>query len=124
VVLQGELWQEAVAATRAPGSPSPLAVLPPLNEMFDIASTRTAQSYAHPPFAIFGMLVALALVSAFMIGFGMAGSRHRSRVHMVAYAAVLATVIYLVIDLEFPRLGLIQVSGADQILVDVRKGMD
>ena len=122
--LQGELWQEAVAATRAPGSPTPMALLPPLNEMFDIASTRTAMTQAHPPFAIFGMLVALALVSSFMIGFGMAGSRNRSGVHMVAYAAVLATVIYVIVDLEFPRLGLIQVSGADQILVDVRKGMN
>ncbi len=124
VVLQGELWREAVAVTRAVGSPAPQTVLPPLNEMFDIASTRTAMTQAHPPFAIFGMLVALALVSAFMVGFGMAGSRNRSGVHMLAYAAVLATVIYVIVDLEFPRLGLIQVSGADQILVEVRKGMD
>ncbi len=105
LALQGELWREAVTVTRAAGSPAPQTLLPPLNEMFDIASTRTAITREHPPLAIFAMLVALALVSAFMVGFGMAGSKRRSGLHMLAYAAVLATVIYVILDLEFPRLG-------------------
>ncbi len=69
------------------------------------------------------MLVALALVSAFMVGFGMAGSKRRSGLHMLVYAAVLATVIYVILDLEFPRLGLIRVDAADQLLVEVRESM-
>ena len=124
VGLQGDLWRQAVAATRAAGSPAPQMLLPPLNEMFDTATTRSAQRYAHPPVAIFVMLVGLALVSAFIVGFGMAANRQRTFLHEFAYAAVLATVIYVIIDLEFPRLGLIRVDEIDQILVDVRKGMD
>ena len=124
VGLQGDLWRQAVAATRAAGSPAPQMLLPPLNEMFDTATTRSAQRYAHPPVAIFVMLVGLALVSAFIVGFGMAGNRQRTFLHEFAYAAVLATVIYVIIDLEFPRLGLIRVDEIDQVLVDVRRGMD
>jgi hypothetical protein len=124
VSLQGELWKQAVAAARAPGSPDPLFLLSPLNEMFDIASTRSAQVYSHPPGAILVMLLALALVSAFMVGFGMAGDRGRGRLHALAYSAVLAAVIYLIVDLEFPRVGLIRVDAVDQVLVDVRKGMN
>jgi hypothetical protein len=124
VELQGALWKEAVGATRAAGTPAPQMLLPPLNEMFDMATTRSAQRYAHPPVAIFVMLVGLALVSAFIVGFGMAGNKQRTLLHELAYAAVLATVIYVIIDLEFPRLGLIRVEEIDQVLVDVRKGMD
>ena len=29
-----------------------------------------------------------------------------------------------VVDIEFPRLGLIRVDSWDQVIVDVRKGMD
>ena len=123
LVFQNELWRLAVTAIRTTGT-SPQALLPPINEMFDLAQTRTARSTAHPPAAIFGMLVALALVSAFLIGFGMAGSKDRSFLHEVAYAAVLATVIYLILDLEFPRLGFIRVDAADQVLVETRESMN
>jgi hypothetical protein len=121
--LQSELWKETMAAMRGPGAPSPQGVLPPINEMFDLASTRAARLEAHPPTAIFVMLVALALVSAFLVGFGMAGSKS-SGLHALAYSAVLATVIYLILDFEYPRLGFIRIDAADHLLVDVRKGMN
>lgn len=122
--IQGELWALAVAATRGPGAPAAVVVLPPINEMFDAASSRTLLSLAHPPLAIFLMLVALALVSALMVGYGMAPNAARSVLHAVVYAAVVAAVICLIIDLEFPRLGVIRIDGIDQALVDVRRSMD
>ncbi len=122
-VLQGELWREAVAATR--GSPmNPAIVLGPVNEMFDLASARAAQAYAHPPLAIPTLLITLALVSAFIVGFGMAGNQGRSGLHTLAYAAVMSMVLYLILDLEFPRLGVIRVDSIDQVLVDARKAMN
>lgn len=122
VVLQHELWSQVIAAIRAHGV-SPQGILPPLNEMFDIAAERTARAEAHPPFAIFGMLLVLALVSALMVGFGMAFNKGRNLLHEVAYAAVLSSVIYVIVDLEFPRLGMIRIDSADQVLYDVRQQM-
>ena len=124
VVLQRELWKQAVAIGRLPGSPNPLFLLSPLNQMFDLANSRSAQIHSHPPFAIFAMLVTLALVSSFLVGFGMASNKGRSRVHAVAYAAVLSMVIYLIVDLEFPRLGLIRINGVDGVMVEMRQRMN
>jgi hypothetical protein len=31
--------------------------------------------------------------------------------------------VYVIIDLEYPRLGLIRVDAADQVLVDLRESM-
>jgi len=121
--LQGEIWKEAVAASRTAGMPASLLLLPALNAMFDIASERTAAAYAHPPTALFAVLVALALISAFLVGEGMSESGAASRLHMVSYAAVMAVVVYVVIDLEFPRFGLIRLSGADRFLAEVRQAM-
>jgi len=122
--LGTNLWRLALEATRAAESPSvPMLFLPPLNEAFDVATTRAAQSFSHPPAAIFVMLVGLSLVSAFIVGFGMAGNEH-SRLHQLAYAGVLACTIWVIVDLEFPRLGLIRVDAIDQVLVQTRRGMD
>jgi hypothetical protein len=36
----------------------------------------------------------------------------------------MAVTVYVIIDLEYPRLGLIRVDAADQLLRDVRAGMN
>ena len=40
-----------------------------------------------------------------------------------AFAAVMTGAVYVIIDLEFPRLGLIRVDSYDNALVDVRESM-
>jgi hypothetical protein len=44
-------------------------------------------------------------------------------VHMLAFAAIMAVTVYVILDLEYPRLGLIRVDAADQVLVDLRDSM-
>ncbi len=123
VVLQGEIWSEAVSAARAAGSPASILLPPALNQMIDITTTRLAATQYHPPLVIFVVLAGLALVGSLMVGHSMGGSRKRSVLHMLAYAGVLSVTIYLIFDLEYPRLGFIRVDAADQVLVDVRESM-
>jgi hypothetical protein len=124
-VLQAEIWSEAQRSSRSGGAPAAgVLLLPALNEMFDITTTRLAATRAHPPMVIFVMLVILALVSALLAGYGMAEARRRHWMHPMAYAAVMAVTIYVILDLEYPRVGLIRVDAADQLLHDVRAGMN
>ncbi len=122
--LQGEIWREAVAACRENQSqPTYMLLLPSLNQMFDIAATRTMAAKTHPPAIIFAMLSALVMIGSLLAGVGMAGSATRSWIHIFAFAAILAATLYVVLDLEYPRLGLIQIDAFDQMLVDLRHGM-
>jgi len=100
----------------------PLPV-PALNQMIDIVTTRTAATSIHPPAVIYGMLFILALLSASFAGAAMAGSRSRSSLHLIGFAVIMAASAYLILDLEYPRLGLIRVHEMDQLLVDVRERM-
>jgi hypothetical protein len=123
--LQATIWAQAIAAGQREGA-SPDAIkllLPALNEMFDITTTRTMATQAHPPYVIYGMLIALALASALLAGFGMAGSKSRSWLHIFGFAGVMAVAVYVIIDLEFPRLGLIRVDTFDQALIELRASM-
>jgi hypothetical protein len=123
--LQGDIWAHAVAASRADGAPpaAPMLLLPALNQMFDIATTRVLAMQMHPPAVIFLLLYGLALAGALLAGYGMAAGRARPWLHMVVFAAVTALAVYVIVDIEYPRLGLIRVDAFDQALVDLRAGM-
>jgi hypothetical protein len=123
--LQEELWAASVAASRASGSQqATMLLLPALNEMIDITTTRLMAARHHPPAVIFAMLGALALASALLAGYRMAEAKDRSWLHLVGFAAVIAITFYVTLDIEYPRLGLIRVDAVDDVLVDLRKSMD
>jgi len=123
--LQDAIWQRALAACTKP-LPLPAAnlVIPSLNEMFRIAHARVATARIHPPMFVFGTLVALTLVSAIMVGHGMAGRKTRSLTHIVGYVITMVVVIYLIFQLEYPRLGFIHIESMDQVLVELRQRMN
>jgi uncharacterized membrane protein (DUF485 family) len=98
-------------------------LLPALNPMFDIVTTRTMATQSHPPLIVFIMLALLAFAAAFLAGHGMSGSKARSWIHSVGFALVLTVVVYVIMDMEFPRLGLVRVDSFDQVLVDLRQSM-
>jgi hypothetical protein len=121
--LQGEIWAEAVADCRKVlPVPAAQVLLPAINEMIDITTTRMVATMNHPPWIIYAMLVLLALVSAMLAGYGMGNEKRRF--HKLAFAAILAVTVYVIIDLEFPRMGLIQIKAADKVLMEVREGMN
>jgi hypothetical protein len=123
--LQKDIWSQAVAATRAPGSHPNTAVLllPALNGMIDITTTRTMATRMHPPVIIFVMLLALALAGALLAGHGMSTAKTRSLTHVVVFAAALAVALYVILEIEYPRLGFIRVDAFDEVLVDLRELM-
>lgn len=122
--LQSEIWTLAVSSSREAGGPAPVLLLPALNAMFDIATTRTEATRLDPPMIIFAMLGALTLACSLFAGYDMAIRRHLNVLYSIAFAVVLSVTAYVIIDLEYPRLGLIQVSDSDKVLVDLRRSMN
>jgi len=120
--LQGEIWSGAVEATRAEPQ-ARILLLPALNAMIDIATARTAAFQMHPPTIIFAMLGLVALACALLAGHAMAGLKKRSLLHSLGFAVILTLTVYVILDLEYPRVGLIRVDAMDRILADVRQSM-
>jgi hypothetical protein len=122
--LQGPIWAEAVAACKTGSNPqATILLLPALNQMIDITTTRTMAAEMHPPAVVFIMLAVAALASSLLAGYGMAGGKSRSWVHMLAFAAIMAVTVYVILDIEYPRLGLMRVDAFDRALVELRQSM-
>jgi hypothetical protein len=58
-----------------------------------------------------------------LAGYAMAAGRERSWTHMAGFAVITAVAVYVILDLEFPRHGLIRVDAADQVLIELRESM-
>jgi hypothetical protein len=121
--LQGEIWQAALTGQKEGGQAVVVGLLPALNQMFDIVTTRTKAAQTHPPQIVFAMLALMACAAAFFAGHGMSGSKTRSWVHSLGFAAVLALTVFVILDMEYPRTGFIRLDAFDQVLVDLRQGM-
>ena len=123
--LQRKLWADSIVAAKKSDSPAALPlVLGSLNEMFDITTTRYVALLTHPPLPIYITLVLLALASSVVAGFGMGDMGKRPWLHTIVYAAALTLTVYTIIDLEFPRIGIVRIDRYDQTLIDQRNSMN
>ena len=122
--LQQALWTGAVASSRKDASGlAARLLLPALNEMIDITTTRTIALHTHLPALLFALLIVVALLSAVVAGYALSRRGHHSWLHILLYAGVVAITIYVVIDLEYPRFGLIRLDTADRALAELRNSM-
>ena len=124
VELQNRIWSLALAGAKETGSPAVLSlVLPALNEMIDITTTRLAATRMHPPQIVYVMLVVVALASSFLSGMAMAKSAKRPWLHIAAFTLVICAIIYVILDIEVPRRGFIRVDAADAVLIELRNSI-
>ncbi|MBP8256906.1 MAG: hypothetical protein KAX37_06235 [Opitutaceae bacterium] len=123
--IQQEIWATLIQAVRNDKSlPLSQTVLQPTNEMFDLSTTRLMAAQQHPPLAVFVMLSVLVLVSGLLAGYGMAKSERQSTLHQFGFAAIMAFSVYLILDIEYPRLGLVRIDSFDQSIIELRKSMN
>ena len=64
------------------------------------------------------------LLFGMLVGYSMSVNKSRSWIHTIAFSAIMLLTIYVILDLEFPRMGLIRVDATDQVLVELRKSMN
>ena len=108
--LQTRLWQQAVAVTaEAPQSLPVYRFVGSLNGMNNIHERRLTSLRYHVPGAVMYMLIGVSMVAMGFTGYnaGLTGSRRR--IAMLIMSLTVAGVIMLVVDLDQPARGLIQV---------------
>jgi uncharacterized membrane protein YedE/YeeE len=122
--LQEGIGIRAIAATRAPNSHPDAGklLLPALNNMIDISTTRTILQ-SHTPIIIYGLLFGLGLLCSLLAGYRMASGHRRSWLHLLGFTAITVIIVYVMLDVEYPRAGLIRLETADEMLASVREAM-
>jgi hypothetical protein len=123
-IEQDAIWEQSVT-TCMENSNKPICVqlLPALNEVFDVVDTERLERMIHIPTVIFVMLGITALAASLFAGNGLAKSDTRNWIYTIGIAATISVTTYVIVELEYPRLGLIRVDQIDRALVEVRQTM-
>jgi len=123
--IQEEIWRDAVAATRLSDSHPDAGrlLLPAINNMIDISTTRTMALQLHPPRVVYALLFGLGLICSLLAGYRMAIGLQRSWIHILGFSVITVIIAYVILDVEYPRAGLIRLETGDQILIQVRDNM-
>lgn len=122
---QNDLWAQSVAATlTTTGEKARMLLLPALNDLFGAVEKERVARRLHPPLIIWVMLYVTALASALFAGYALSSAATRNRMYTVGFAACVSLAVYVVIELEYPRLGLIRATSIDQTLVELRATWD
>ena len=115
--LQQRIWADVIAAWSAERTQTiPQVLLPALNQMIDVTTHRTLALRTRLPATILILLIVVALLSALVAGLAMAARSRPSLLYSVLYATAVATTVYVVLDLDNPRVGPTRLKAADKLL--------
>jgi hypothetical protein len=122
--MQRVIWEKAESAATSEGAKPDAAklLLPAINDMIDITSTRQNAFNMHPPEVVFWLLFAFSGGAALMAGYSMKPGP-RDWVYSIALALAVTLTVYAILDVEYPRRGLIRLRDLDQTLISLRDSM-
>jgi hypothetical protein len=120
--IQGELWSRVERLAGQDRSPVAALFVQSVNEVIDMQGKRVTLALRNtlPP-SILSTLYAVAILTLVVMGFESGHRRLLSSLPAVALTVTLAMVVALIVDLDRPREGFMQVS--QQAMVDLRAGM-
>jgi len=121
---QQATWSQAVTACLTKeGEQARMLLLPALNEMFGAVEEERLARSIHPPLLVYVIFALTALAATFLGGSTMARTGHRYWIHRVGVAFTMSLAVYVILEMEYPRLGLIRVDATDRALADLRATM-
>jgi len=120
--LHNRLWASAVAAAEKDRSPITAIYVQSLNDVIDLHATRMmAALRSRVPAPIWVVLFLLSFLSMAMMGYHEALTNSKRSIVVVALIIGFSTVLFLIVDLDRPRQGILQVN--QQAMIDLRKSM-
>lgn len=122
--LQRAIWQQATAAATADGAKPDAAklLLPAINDMIDITATRQNAFNMHPPEVVYWLLFVFSGGAALMAGYSMKAGP-RDWMYSIALALAVTLTVYTILDVEYPRRGMIRLQELDRTLISLRDSM-
>jgi hypothetical protein len=103
------IWRAASAGVAARPAAA-VVVLPPVNEVIDLHATRMAAAHKHLPPLVMGLLILSSLLAIGVMGYGSGIGGERRVILTGSLAVLIGMALWITIDLDHTRAGLIQVS--------------
>ena len=108
---QATLWSIAVRASQAAADPrAPLLFVEAVNQLIDSYGKRSAALDRHVPELVLSLLFGTFLLTGAIVGFAAGVAKHRPALVSYVMVTLMVVLVFIVLDLDRPRRGVIQVS--------------
>jgi len=118
--ISTKIW--SVATTYAKADPVTTRIsemIPALNAMIDITTTRRAAGESTIPDSIMYFLFILCLCSSFLLGYDR--KNKFDWIVVMGFAIMLSATVFTIMDLDRPRSGLINMDGPNQKIIELQE---
>ncbi len=121
-VISAKIWKRAAELSHDPANlAATQQMIPAINAMIDITTTRLAGERARVPESILYMLFVIAIVSAFYGGYSAGRKGVVDWLVEAGFCMLVAAVVLFTLDLDRPRRGMINLDTPNEAIVALRK---
>jgi hypothetical protein len=114
--LQATLWADARLAIEVdPNIYAPALFVEAVNQLIDSFGKRSAALDRHVPEVVLLLLYATFLMAGGIVGFSSGIAGHRPSMVSYLLVVLIVVLVFIILDLDRPRRGLIQVSQASMV---------
>lgn len=118
-VISSKIWSATATFARKDDVTTRTSeLIPALNAMIDITTTRRAAGESTIPDSIMYFLFSLCLCSAFLLGYDR--KNKFDWIVVIGFALMMSVTLFTIIDLDRPRRGLITMDRANEKIVELR----
>ena len=110
--LAQEIWSLSVEASRHVPPAAASLVLAPVNQMIDLGTTGVVLALTRAPAITLAVLGVVAALASLLAGYS-TRALPRARITTFLLFSIIAVTFYLILDLDQPRAGAIQIGAAD-----------
>jgi hypothetical protein len=94
-----------------------MQMVPAVNAVIDIVATREELRQAKVPPLILMVLLFMIVLGSFLVGYD---PKEKNRILIFIFALIGSLTLYLIIELDHPRRGLINLESAEKAMLDLR----
>jgi hypothetical protein len=124
-VISSRLWKRASRLSKDPANlAATQQMIPALNAMIDITTSRLAGEKAKVPQSIIIMLFFLALISSFYSGYSEGRKGRIDWLVQIGFCLLVSLVVLFTLDLDRPRRGFVNLDVPNQTIIDLRKNFE
>ena len=122
--IQDQLWKSVIKVTNSNvDRRAALTLLSTLSELRSLTTSRKILTSFHPPMIIMLFLLTLSLVASFLLGYQISMLQKKSWPHIFLFLGFVAFTNYLIIDLEYPKVGWIQIDDSEIMIRNIMENI-
>jgi hypothetical protein len=119
--IEQSVWMRVSAVARERPTPVNAEVLAAVNDVIDRRSDREASMRIVVPPEVTVLLLFLCVVWGGLAGYSYGLKQNRRRVAWVVFSLLIGLVVYVTLDFDRPRRGLLQLEAGNQSMIKLQE---